>query len=113
MSYVAPVKDMLFVLNELAGLKEIQQLPGCEDATDETVQAVIEENARFMAEVVAPLNWNGDLQPAKWDNGTVTTTPGFKAAFRAFVEAGWQGVQHPVQYGGQDLPKVVALRAWR
>ncbi len=108
MSYVAPVRDMLFVLNELAGLKEIQQLPGCEDATDETVQAVIEENARFMSEVVAPLNWNGDVQPAKWDNGKVTTTPGFKAAFRSFVEAGWQGVQHPTQYGGQDLPKVVA-----
>ena len=108
MSYVAPVKDMLFVLNELAGLKEIQQLPGCEDATDETVQAVIAENARFMGEVVAPLNWNGDIQPAKWDNGKVTTTPGFKAAFRSFVEAGWQGIQHPTQYGGQDLPKVVA-----
>ena len=69
MSYVAPVKDMLFVLHELAGLKEIQQLPGCEDATDETVQAVVEENARFMSEVVAPLNWSGDVQPAKWDNG--------------------------------------------
>lgn len=108
MSYVAPLKDMLFVLNELAGLKEIQQLPGCEDATDETVQAVLEENARFMSEVVAPLNVSGDVQPAKWDNGKVTTTPGFKAAFRSFVEAGWQGVQHPSQYGGQDLPKVVA-----
>ena len=108
MSYVAPVKDMLFVLHELAGLKEIQQLPGCEDATDETVQAVVEENARFMSEVVAPLNWSGDVQPAKWDNGVVTTTPGFKAAFRSFVEAGWQGVQHPTQYGGQDLPKLVA-----
>ena len=100
------VKDMLFVLNELAGLNEIQHLPGCEDATDETVQAVIEENARFMSEVVAPLNWSGDIQPAKWDNGEVTTTPGFKAAFRSFVEAGWQGVQHPTQYGGQDLPKI-------
>ncbi|MDQ3187785.1 MAG: acyl-CoA dehydrogenase family protein, partial [Pseudomonadota bacterium] len=108
MSYVAPVREMLFVLNELAGFREIQQLPGCEDATDETVQAVIEENARFMSEVVAPLNWNGDVQPAKWDNGRVTTTPGFKAAFRSFAEAGWQGVQHPVEYGGQDLPKVVA-----
>ena len=108
MSYVAPLKDMLFVLNELAGLKEIQQLPGCEDATDETVQAVLEENARFMSEVVAPLNRSGDIAPAKWDNGNVTTAPGFKAAFRSFVEAGWQGVQHPAQYGGQDLPKVVA-----
>ena len=54
MSYVAPVKDMLFVLNELAGLKEVQALPGYEDATDETVVAVLEENARFMSEVVAP-----------------------------------------------------------
>ncbi|MEP6608949.1 MAG: acyl-CoA dehydrogenase, partial [Burkholderiaceae bacterium] len=108
MSYVAPVKDMLFVLNELAGLKEIQKFAGCEEATDETVRAVIEENARFMVEVIAPLNWSGDVQPAKWDNGKVTTTPGFKAAFRAFADAGWQGVQHPLEYGGQGLPKVVA-----
>ena len=107
MSYVAPIKDMLFVLNELAGLKEIQQLPGFEDATDETVQAVLEEDARFMGEVVAPLNWSGDIEPATWDNGKVTTTPGFKAAFRAYVEAGWQGVQHPADYGGQNLPKLV------
>jgi len=108
MSYTAPVKDMLFVLNELAGLKEIQQLGAFEDATDETVQAVIGENARFMSEVIAPLNRSGDVDSAKWSSGEVTTAPGFKAAFRSFVEAGWQGVQHPSQYGGQNLPKVVA-----
>jgi 3-(methylthio)propanoyl-CoA dehydrogenase len=108
MSYVAPVKDMLFVLNELAGLKDVQALPGYEDATDETVVAVLEENARFMSEVVAPLNRTGDLQPARWDNGRVVTSPGFKEAFRAFVEAGWQGVQQPTEYGGQGLPKLVA-----
>jgi 3-(methylthio)propanoyl-CoA dehydrogenase len=108
MNYVAPIKDMQFVLNELAGLRQIQSLPGCEDATDETVAAVLEENARFMGEVVAPLNRTGDVQPAKWDNGRVTTTPGFKQAFDAFVQAGWQGVQHPGEYGGQGLPKVVA-----
>jgi 3-(methylthio)propanoyl-CoA dehydrogenase len=108
MNYVAPVKDMQFVLQELAGLKQIQALPGCEDATDETVAAVLEENARFMSEVVAPLNRTGDVQPAKWDNGRVTTTPGFSAAFRSFVEAGWQGIQHPSEFGGQGLPKVVA-----
>jgi butyryl-CoA dehydrogenase len=107
MSYTAPIKDMLFVLRELAGLKQIQQLPGCEDATDETVQAVLEENARFMSEVVAPLNWSGDTQPGKWDNGNVTTSPGFREAFRSFGEAGWQGIQHPTEYGGQGLPKVV------
>jgi len=108
MSYSAPVKDMLFVMRELAALDEIQRLPGCEDATDETVAAVLEENARFMSEVVAPLNWTGDIKPATWSNGEVTTTPGFKEAFRQFVEAGWQGVQHPQQYGGQGLPKLVA-----
>jgi 3-(methylthio)propanoyl-CoA dehydrogenase len=107
MSYTAPIKDMLFVLNELAGLKAIQQLPGCEDATDDTVQAVLEENARFMGEVIAPLNWSGDTQPGKWDNGNVTTSPGFRDAFKSFGEAGWQGIQHPTQYGGQGLPKIV------
>jgi butyryl-CoA dehydrogenase len=108
MSYTAPIKDMLFVMRELAGLAQIQKLPGAEDATDETIEAVLSENARFMAEVVAPLNATGDVQPATWHDGEVKTTPGFKEAFRAFVEAGWQGVQHPQQYGGQGLPKLVA-----
>jgi len=107
MSYTAPIKDMLFVLHELAGLKDVQQLPGCEEATDDTVQAVLEENARFMGEVVAPLNWSGDVQPSRWDDGVVTTTPGFREAFKSFAEAGWQGIQHPAQYGGQGLPKIV------
>jgi alkylation response protein AidB-like acyl-CoA dehydrogenase len=108
MSYVAPIKDMQFVLHELAGLTQIQTLPGCEDATDETVAAVLEENARFMGEVVAPLNRTGDVEPATWNDGRVTTTPGFREAFDAFVAAGWQGVQHPSEFGGQGLPKVVA-----
>jgi butyryl-CoA dehydrogenase len=57
---------------------------------------------------VAPLNWTGDIKPSSWRDGSVTTTPGFKEAFRQFVEAGWQGLQHPQQYGGQGLPKLVA-----
>ncbi|MGB7479916.1 MAG: acyl-CoA dehydrogenase family protein, partial [Burkholderiaceae bacterium] len=108
MSYVAPLKDMLFVMNELAGLQEVNRLPGCEDATPETVQAVLEENARFCSEVVAPLNVAGDREPSSWRDGAVTTTKGFKEAFKAFGEAGWQGVQHPAEFGGQGLPKLVA-----
>jgi 3-(methylthio)propanoyl-CoA dehydrogenase len=108
MSYTAPLKDMLFVMRELAGLGEVQRLPGCEEATDETVEAVLQENARFMTEVVAPLNWAGDFKPSTWNDGVVTTTPGFREAFRQYVEAGWQGVQHPQHYGGQGLPKLVA-----
>lgn len=108
MSYFAPLKDMQFVLNELAGLAEISAMPGCGDAVPETVEAVLEENARFCSQVVAPLNVPGDREPSTWHGGQVTTTKGFKEAFQAFGEAGWQGIQHPVAYGGQGLPKLVS-----
>ena len=108
MRYAAPLKDMLFVLNELADLPAVNALPGCEDATPETVEAVLEENARFCAEVVAPLNRVGDEHPSTWKDGEVKTTPGFADAFHAFAQAGWQGVQHPAEFGGQGLPKLVA-----
>ncbi|MFZ6642467.1 acyl-CoA dehydrogenase [Undibacterium sp. TC4M20W] len=108
MSYVAPVKDMLFLINELAGLAEVNALPGCEDATAETVEAVLEENAKFAGEVVAPLNFPGDMAPSYWKDGEVFTSKGFKEAFKMFGEAGWQGVQHPQEFGGQGLPKLVA-----
>ncbi|MEI6547806.1 MAG: acyl-CoA dehydrogenase family protein, partial [Burkholderiales bacterium] len=108
MSYQAPVKDMMFTIRELAGLAQVRQLPGFSDATDDTVEAVLEEAARFNGEVLAPLNWAGDLTPATIADGVVTTTPGFRDAFRAFGEAGWQGVQHPEAFGGQGLPKLVA-----
>ncbi|GGC73780.1 acyl-CoA dehydrogenase [Undibacterium terreum] len=108
MSYVAPLKDMLFVMNELAGLSAVNALPGCEDATPETVEAVLEENAKFTSEVIAPLNWAGDQAPSYWKEGSVFTTKGFKEAFKMYGEAGWQGVQHPTDFGGQGLPKLVA-----
>lgn len=108
MSYNAPLKDMQFVLNELANLAEVNALPGCEDATPDTVEAVLEENAKFCGEVIAPLNHAGDKEPSFWKDGEVTTTKGFKEAFRAYADAGWQGVQHPQEFGGQGLPKLVA-----
>jgi len=107
-SYQAPLKDMLFVMNELAQLPIVNQLPGCEDATLDTVEAVLEENARFCGEVIAPLNHPSDKEPSFWHDGQVTTSNGFKEAFKGFVEAGWQGVQHPAEFGGQGLPKIVA-----
>ena len=108
MSYQAPLKDMLFVMNELAGLAEIHTLPGCEDATPDTAEAVLEENAKFCGGVVAPLNWPSDKEPSFWHDGQVTTSKGFKKAFKAYGEAGWQGVQHPTEFGGQGLPKLLA-----
>ncbi|MEA3093691.1 MAG: 3-(methylsulfanyl)propanoyl-CoA dehydrogenase [Caballeronia sp.] len=108
MSYSAPVKDMLFVMKELADMESIAALPGFEDASLDIAQAVLEEAARFNNEVVAPLNFEGDKNPSFWKNGEVTTTPGFKEAFRQFGAGGWQGVLHPVEYEGQGLPKLIA-----
>jgi alkylation response protein AidB-like acyl-CoA dehydrogenase len=107
MSYVAPVKDMLFNLKHLAQIDEIARIPGFEDAGFDTAQAVLEEAAKFNGEVVAPLNWEGDKNPSSWKDGQVTTTPGFKDAFRQFAEGGWQGLQHPSDFGGQGLPKTI------
>ncbi len=107
MSYTAPVKDMLFCMRELADLEAIAKLPGFEEAGLETAQAVLEECARFSGEVLAPLNREGDIHPSTWSAGVVTTTPGFRQAFRQFGEGGWQGLQHPVEFGGQGLPKTI------
>ena len=107
MSYRAPVRDMMFDLAELAGLAEVARLPGFEDAGLETAQAVLEECARFNEEVVAPLNRDGDVAPSSWHDGRVTTTPGFKEAFAQFAAGGWQGLQHPAEFGGQGLPKSI------
>ena len=107
MSYKAPVKDMLFNIAHLAKIDQIAQLPGMEDAGLETAQAVLEEAAKFAEGVLAPLNWEGDKNPTTWKDGVVTATPGFKEAFKQFTEAGWQGLQHPVDFGGQGLPKTI------
>ncbi len=107
MSYRAPVKDMLFCMTELARLDEVARLPGFEDFGVDTAQAVLEECAKFNEGVVAPLNVQGDTHPSTWKGGEVTTTPGFKEAFKQFGEGGWQGLQHPGQFGGQGLPKTI------
>ncbi len=107
MTYRAPVKDMLFVMQELAGIDAVASLPGFEDAGLDTAQAVLEESARFSQEVLAPLNWDGDRNPSSFKDGVVTTTPGFKEAFRQFSAGGWQALQHPAEFGGQGLPKLI------
>ena len=109
MTYRAPVKDMLFCMKELANLEAVARLPGFEDAGLDTAQAVLEECAKFNEGVLAPLNWEGDKAPSTWKDGVVTTTAGFKEAFVSFAEAGWQGLQHPTEFGGQGLPKTIGF----
>ena len=107
MTFKAPVKDMLFVIKELANIDAIAALPGYEEAGYDTAVAVLEECARLANEVIAPLNAEGDKRPSTFSAGVVSTTPGFKQAFAQFASGGWQGLQHPVQFGGQGLPKLI------
>jgi 3-(methylthio)propanoyl-CoA dehydrogenase len=106
MSYNAPLKDMHFAM-KLAGIDSIANLPGFEDMDADTAQAVLEECAKFNQDVIAPLNWTGDLKPSTIKDGVVTTSAGFKEAFKQYAAGGWQGVQHPIAYGGQGMPKLV------
>ncbi len=107
MSYKAPLKDMLFDIRHLANIDQIAQIPGFEEAGFETARAVLEECAKFNENVLSPLNREGDINPSSWKDGVVTTTPGFKEAFKKYVEGGWQGLQHPTDFGGQGLPKTI------
>ncbi|MEO6953675.1 MAG: acyl-CoA dehydrogenase [Polyangia bacterium] len=108
MTYRAPLKEMQFVVNELADLDAVTRLPGFEDATRDVAEAVLEENASFVTDVIAPLNRPGDVAPSTWKDGEVTMSPGFAAAFEQYAKGGWQGVQHETEFGGQGLPKLVA-----
>jgi len=107
-AYTAPLKDMRFVLNELAGLAEVAKLPGYGEATPDTVDAILEEAARFAAEVLDPLNRVGDREGSKLADGKVRTPQGFREAYRKFAEGGWNALPFEPDWGGQGLPKLVA-----
>jgi alkylation response protein AidB-like acyl-CoA dehydrogenase len=94
-------------MKELANIDAVAQMPGFEDAGYDTAQAVLEECAKLNEGVVAPLNWDGDLNPSSFSEGQVHATPGFKAAFQQYAAGGWQGIHHPVDVGGQGLPKLI------
>ncbi|MDR5785531.1 acyl-CoA dehydrogenase [Caballeronia sp. LP003] len=108
MFYAAPVKDMMFVLQELADIASVSQLSGLGDSNADTAQAVLDEGAKLAAEVIAPLNAQGDQRPSTWHDGEVAATAGFGDAYRQYTEGGWQGISHPVEFGGQGLAKLVA-----
>ncbi|TAK86521.1 MAG: acyl-CoA dehydrogenase [Betaproteobacteria bacterium] len=106
--YAAPLKDMKFVLHELAGLSEVAKLPGYGEATRDTVDAILEEAARFAAEVLDPLNQPGDHEGSTLANGRVRTPKGFREAYLKFADSGWVSLPFEPDWGGQGLPKLVA-----
>jgi alkylation response protein AidB-like acyl-CoA dehydrogenase len=99
---------MRFVINELAGLAEVAKLPGYQDATADTVDAILEQASKFASEVLDPINHVGDQEGSIWTDGAVTTPKGFKEAYRQYVAGGWGALPFDAAVGGQGLPKLVA-----
>ena len=113
-SYRAPLRDMSFVLRELAGIDDVAKLPGFEETVD-VLDPVLAEAATFAREVLDPLNASGDRAGCTWKDGEVTTPPGFKDAYRQFAQAGWIGLPVATELGGQGLPQVLlgaVLEMW-
>ena len=107
-AYAAPLRDMRFVLHELAGLAAVAKLPGYEEATPDTVDAILEQASKFASEVLDPLNFSGDQEGSIWKEGAVKTPKGFKRAYEQYVEGGWGALPFEPEWGGQGLPKLVA-----
>jgi 3-(methylthio)propanoyl-CoA dehydrogenase len=113
-TYRAPLRDMQFVLRELAGVDEIAKLPGFEETAD-VLDAILEEASTFATEVLDPINRTGDVEGCTWNDGAVTTPTGFKEAYREFAKAGWIGLPVSSEHGGQGLPHLVlgpTLEMW-
>ena len=107
--YRAPLADIRFALRSIARLDELAKLPAYRHADPETVWSVLEEAARFVGDLVAPANQPGDQRGSVMSNGGVRTPDGFREAYRAYVQAGWGGVDFPSEWGGHQMPKAVGL----
>ena len=106
--YTAPLRDMRFVINELIGQPRLQALAGFDEVTADLSDAVLEEAAKLASEVLSPLNRIGDTIGCRLEDGVVTTPPGWREAYQAFCEGGWNGLAMNPEFGGQGLPKVLA-----
>ena len=108
MTYTAPINEQAYVLTHVSKISEIAAHPRFEAASPDMVDAILEGAGAFAAGEFAPLNWPGDTIGAKWNDGTVTMPPGFRAAYKAYVDGGWGSLDGPVAFGGQGLPFALA-----
>ena len=109
--FTAPVDDIRFTLEHVAGVESLAALPGYEDASLDMVEAILTEAGKFADQVLAPLNWPGDQQGAKLENGVVRMPEGWKDAYDQYVEGGWNTLSFDPDFGGQGLPQTLAVAA--
>ncbi len=103
--YHAPVKDALFLLNDVFAADHFDKLSGFADVTPDTVEAILNEAARFCEKTLLPINRAGDLEGCqRHEDGSVTTPQGFREAFELYAKGGWSGLSADPLYGGQGLP---------
>jgi 3-(methylsulfanyl)propanoyl-CoA dehydrogenase len=108
--YAAPLKDMQFVLNDVLQISKYSNLPGFSEISDDLVEAILEEGGKLAANVLHPINQSGDKQGCtRHDDASVTTPKGFKEAYEAYKEGGWQGLAFDPEYGGQGLPYIIGV----
>ncbi|NBJ11357.1 acyl-CoA dehydrogenase [Microvirga arsenatis] len=107
MTYRAPVPDIVFTMRHAAGFDRAVADGIYGDLSADLAQTVLEEAGRFANDVIAPLNREGDRHGVTLKDGAVTTAPGWKEAYRAWTEAGWNALPGPVEYGGQGLPTLL------
>ena len=108
MTYATPIRDMRFALDQMAGFPALIRSGAYPDLSVDTVDAILSGAAKYCDEVVAPLNAGSDRAPSRLENGVVRTSPGFKDAYRQYVEAGWNSLAFPAEWGGQGLPGTLA-----
>ncbi|HSS07592.1 MAG TPA: acyl-CoA dehydrogenase family protein, partial [Rhodanobacteraceae bacterium] len=108
--YSAPLADLRFALYDVLDVESLfQRLPGCEAATRDVIDAVLDEAAKFTEQVLAPLNQIGDQEGCHFDAAaaSVKAPAGFKKAYEQYVENGWSGLTSPAAFGGQAMPQVL------
>jgi len=109
MAYDAPVADMAFTLQAVAGLPRLEGLPGFETYDPDLIGPVLEEAGKLARDVLAPLNQPGDAAGSVLTENGVKAAPGFAEAYTQFRDGGWMGLSAPEEWGGQGLPKALAL----
>ena len=107
-SYIAPVKDMMFLFDKLRNNEKYNEIEKYKEVNSDLVKDILEEAAKISQNLILPLAKSGDENPPILENGVVRTSPGYKEAYKKFIEDGWISLSCDPKYGGQGMPKTVS-----